>query len=157
MNGSGRPDVRCAVEGLCVRRCGERLTVTEKLATRQLRVGMRILMRLPPVGETWQIFGGLEPVPMHLEERAIALCDELEAGTAGPADVVGFATTRFAPPTLVTMDAEPMVHCTTTYRGAGNASTAADLVRLFEDVGGGSFTALADNGDSDSDGATVLG
>lgn len=138
-------------------RSGDRLTVTEKLATRQLKVGMRILMRLLPVGETWQIFGGLEPVPMHQEERAVALCDELEAGTAGPADVVGFAAARFAPPTLVTTDGEPMVHCTATYRVADNASTAADLARLFEDVGGGSFTALADNGGSDGNGATVLG
>lgn len=96
-------------------RTGDRIEVSEKTASTALRSGDRFVSRIVPVDHApqtcWQIFGGIEPLPLWQYEPAIALLDALDAGEADASDLVEFLTARFAPPTLTTTDGEPMVSC----------------------------------------------
>src|SRR5205807_2544243 len=83
--------------GLTVRdvRTGDVHEVTERSASRQLASGDLICARIVPVDEdTRQIFGGIEPVPLHQRDELIALLDE----KPNPTDLVALLTRRFAPP-----------------------------------------------------------
>jgi tetratricopeptide (TPR) repeat protein len=44
-------------------RSGDRVEVSERLATQTLRKGMIIVTRVLPCGEQWQVFGGIEGIP----------------------------------------------------------------------------------------------
>jgi hypothetical protein len=129
-------------------RTGDRLAVDEKTASKQIKKGARLLMRLAPVGVDGarQVFGGAEPVAMHQEQAAIALCDALDADDAGPVELVTFATARFAPPTLQTTDGAPLAWCTATYDIIDSDAAATFLASRFEDAGDGHFTATDGDG-----------
>jgi hypothetical protein len=134
-------------------RTGELHDITERTASRVLRKGQRLLMRVVPVGRTWQIFGGAEPLPMSMDQGALELCDALADGTAGPAELVSFATSRFAPPELRTTDGQPMVFCTAHYRVDDRATVTAELDRRFDAAGDDRWS----RSDGDGKHPTVLG
>ena len=88
-------------------RTGDVREVRERAASGVLRPGDLICARVVPVGERFEIFGGLEPVALHARDALIDMLDsEPEA-----ADLVAFLTARFAPPTLVNTEGEPTVFC----------------------------------------------
>ena len=86
-------------------RTGERIWVSERLATQTLRPGMLIATRLLPCGEQWQMFGGVESVSLMQRDALIELFDD----APDPVDVVAALSARYAPPTLVTTTGEPLV------------------------------------------------
>ena len=96
-------------QGLIVRdvRTGDIHQVRERTASRHLKAGMLICGRVVPAGDTMQIFGGMEPVALH--QRA-ALIDLLDS-EPDPVELVDFLSRRFAPPTLVNTEREPIVMC----------------------------------------------
>ncbi|TQC49050.1 hypothetical protein EEB14_11720 [Rhodococcus sp. WS4] len=83
-------------EGLTLRdlRTGDRREIRERAASRQLRVGNLICARVVPAGDTWQIFGGIEPISPG--QRA-PLLEALNDETTDPADLVAILSERFAP------------------------------------------------------------
>lgn len=83
-------------EGLTLRdlRTGDLHAIRERTASRQLHVGNPICARVVPAGDTWQIFGGIEPIaPAH---RA-PLLEMLDDETTDPADLVVILSERFVP------------------------------------------------------------
>ncbi len=93
--------------GLTVRdlRTGEVLEIRERTASRTLRTGQLVCARVVPAGETWQIFGGIEPVALHDRDALLSLLDV----EPDPELLMAFLSRRFAPPTLVTGDGDPLV------------------------------------------------
>ncbi|MDT2008272.1 SEC-C domain-containing protein [Rhodococcus opacus] len=83
-------------EGLTLRdlRTGDRREIRERAASRQLGVGNLICARVVPAGDTWQIFGGIEPISP--DQRA-PLVEALNDDTTDPADLVEILSERFAP------------------------------------------------------------
>lgn len=113
-------------EGLTLRdvRTGDRNDVTERLASRQLKVGEFICARVVPTGSTMQIFGGIEPIALGQREALLELLDDDDLD---PADLVDFLSARHAPPSIVTSDGEPLVVCEATFA----IDDAATLRRSF--------------------------
>ncbi|HET8590850.1 MAG TPA: SEC-C metal-binding domain-containing protein [Nakamurella sp.] len=134
-------------------RTGERRDVAERTASRSVRRGHRLLMRVVPVGDSWQIFGGGEPLPMSMEQAALELCDALAEEDAGPEELVDFATARFAPPEMRTIDGEPMVVCTAHYRVDDLPAVTAELDQRFDRDGEDRWS----RSDGDSKRPAVLG
>ncbi|MBJ8341047.1 SEC-C domain-containing protein [Antrihabitans sp. YC3-6] len=97
-------------EGFTLRdvRTGDRNDVTERVASKQLKVGEFICARVVPAGSVKQIFGGIEPIALSQRE---ALLELLDSDDLDPADLVDFLSARYAPPSLVTSDGETMVAC----------------------------------------------
>jgi len=58
-----------------------------------------------PVGETMQVFGGIEPVALADRDELLSLLDD----GCEPEELVAFLTRRFAPPTLVNTDGDPLI------------------------------------------------
>ncbi|MFC9834621.1 SEC-C domain-containing protein [Rhodococcus sp. NPDC127530] len=83
-------------EGLTLRdlRTGDRHEIREGSASRQLHVGNLICARVVPAGDTWQIFGGIEPIAPA--QRA-PLLEMLDDETTDPADLVEILSERFVP------------------------------------------------------------
>jgi hypothetical protein len=67
-----RPGEGCTVRDI---RTGDVHQVRERTGSRQLKPGALICARVVPVGETEQIFGGIEPVALHKRDELIALLD----------------------------------------------------------------------------------
>ena len=59
-------------------RTGDVHQVRDRAASRQLKPGMIICARIVPAGETMQVFGGIEPVPLGDLDVLIELLDEDE-------------------------------------------------------------------------------
>ncbi|KQU58137.1 hypothetical protein ASG84_15920 [Rhodococcus sp. Leaf278] len=97
-------------EGLSLKdiRTGDRHDVTERSASRQLSAGQFICSRVVPVGEKFQILGGIEPVDAAQRTELIAI---LDADPVDPEDLVSFLSARLAPRRIETADGEPMVLC----------------------------------------------
>ncbi|MDV6278635.1 SEC-C metal-binding domain-containing protein [Rhodococcus erythropolis] len=117
-------------EGLTLRdvRTGDRLEVTERTASRQLRVGDFFCARVVPVGTSMQIFGGIEPIEPGQRGRLIEL---LDSESTDPEELVEFLSARFAPPQLVTTDGHPMVACRAVFEVADTAGIWRGLSRRF--------------------------
>ncbi|WP_043826876.1 YecA family protein [Rhodococcus opacus] len=83
-------------EGLTLRdlRTGDRRDIREVTASRMLHVGNMICARVVPAGDTWQIFGGIEPIS---QDRRPSLLAALDDETTDPADLVEILSERFAP------------------------------------------------------------
>ena len=88
-------------------RSGERVEVTERLASQTLRRGMIVVTRVLPCGGQWQMFGGVEQIPLQQRDALIDLLDS----DPEPIDVIAELTRGQAPPTLVTTTGEPLVVC----------------------------------------------
>lgn len=99
-------------EGVTVRdlRTGERTDVQERLGSRQLKPGILVSSRILQIGDTWQFYGGLEPVGMNQREVLLALFDEDEPD---PMAIVEALSTRLAPTQLQNTEGDPLVLCRT--------------------------------------------
>lgn len=107
-------------------RTGDVHEVRERMASAKLEPGQLICARVVPAGETYQIFGGLEPVALQHRDSLIELLDS----EPDPVELVAFLSRRFAPPTLVNTEGDPLMICEATVRvGASTAIKAA-----FDDV-----------------------
>ncbi|MCV7316152.1 SEC-C domain-containing protein [Mycolicibacillus parakoreensis] len=92
-------------------RTGDVYEVSERTASRQLRTGELLCARVLPVGDdTWQFFGGIEPLALHERGPLIELLDD----DPDPVTVVAALSRRFAPASLVTTAGEPMMLCEAT-------------------------------------------
>ncbi|MEN0136966.1 MAG: SEC-C domain-containing protein [Rhodococcus sp. (in: high G+C Gram-positive bacteria)] len=82
--------------GLTLRdlRTGDRRDIREVAASAALHVGNLICARVVPAGDTWQIFGGIEPIPQAQRPSLLAALDD---ETTDPADLVEILSERFAP------------------------------------------------------------
>ena len=104
-------EVTGAVPGraLAVRdvRTGDEYDVRERTASRTLREGDLICARVVPTGDGFQIWGGLEPVALHYRNALIELLDS----EPDAEELVEFLTLRFAPPTLINTEDEPLTMC----------------------------------------------
>ncbi|NLG46722.1 MULTISPECIES: lipopolysaccharide assembly protein LapB [Mycobacteriales] len=110
-------------------RTGDRIDVTERAATRQVRAGEFYCARVVPVGEgVWNIFGGAEPVSLPQREPLLDLLDDDEAT---PEQLVAFLSARFGPPQFVTASGEPMVFCSSAWTVAPSSTLRRKLSRRF--------------------------
>jgi hypothetical protein len=115
-------------QGFTVRdiRTGDVREVRERTAV--LVPGQLICTRVLPVGDEFQFFGGLEPVALHERNSLIELLDS----EPDPVDLVEFLTRRFAPPTLVNTEGDPLVMCEATVRVQDSARIVAELDGAFD-------------------------
>ena len=86
-------------------RTGDVVVVRETTASRSVRVGDLLCLRVVPAGETHQIIGGAEPVRLADLDALLELLDE----RPDPAVLVALLSRRFAPPTLQNTEGEPLV------------------------------------------------
>jgi hypothetical protein len=115
-------------QGVTVRdvRTGDRIDVQERLASRQLTPGMLVSSRVLPVGDTWQFWGGLEPVSMHQRDDVLAL---LDADEADPIAIVQVLSARLHPTQLQNTEGEPLVLC----RAVVRPSDMRGLAKALDD------------------------
>jgi len=125
-------------------RTGDVNEIRERTASQQVKRGEFYCARVVPVGETMQIFGGLEPVSLGERDQLIALLDD----DPDPMELVAFLSRRFAPPVLRNTEQESLVMCHATLRVTDPATLAsaldaaynrdvdapADTLRWFEHV-----------------------
>jgi tetratricopeptide (TPR) repeat protein len=99
-------------QGLSVRdvRTGDRHEVRERAGSGVVKPGQLICARAVPAGDTMQFFGGMEPVALHERDTLIALLDS----EPDPVELVAHLSRRFAPPTLVNTDGDPLAICEAT-------------------------------------------
>ncbi|UQX13024.1 SEC-C domain-containing protein [Candidatus Mycobacterium methanotrophicum] len=115
-------------QGVTVRdvRTGDTHEVCERAASRQLRPGQLICARAVPTGDSMAFFGGIEPVALHERDPLIELLDD----EPDPVTLVAQLTRRFAPPTLVNTEGDPLAICEASVRvgDAGGIRAALDEV-----------------------------
>lgn len=119
-------------------RTGDRLTIRERAGSRQLQTGMLLCARLVPTGDTFQCFGGLEPVELWQRDGLLELLDS----DPDPAELVRYLSARFAPPTLQNTEGEPLMFCETILRSPDPAALAAALDAVYESTDSGDDSAL---------------
>ena len=110
-------------------RTGDVHEVRERAGSRQVKVGELYCARVVPAGDTWQIFGGPEPVSLIERDDLIALLDDDEPD---PVELVATLSRRFAPPVLTNTEGEPLVMCTATLRVADPAALTAALDDAYD-------------------------
>ena len=117
-------------QGFTVRdvRTGDRHSVRERTASGLLKAGQLICARVVPAGDSMQIFGGLEPVALHERDALIALLDT----EPGPVDLVAWLSGRFAPPTLVNTEGDPLALCQASVRVGDLTAIPAALDDTYE-------------------------
>jgi tetratricopeptide (TPR) repeat protein len=115
-------------QGLTLRdvRTGDVREVRERAASSQVKVGELYCARVLPAGDTMQIFGGLEPVPLGERDDLIALLDD----EPDPVDLVAALSRRFAPPVLQNTEGEPLMTCDATLR----VDDPTTLTRLLDET-----------------------
>jgi hypothetical protein len=113
-------------------RTGDKHVVRERTASSLLKPGQLICARAVPAGDTVQFFGGLEPVALHERDALIALLD----AEPDPVELVAQLSRRFAPPTLVNTDGDPMAICEATVRIADPDGIAAALDDTYDRLEG---------------------
>lgn len=121
-------------QGVTVRdvRTGDTHEVRERAASRQLKPGQLVCARVVPAGDTKQFFGGLEPVALHERDPLIDLLDaEPDAVT-----LVAQLSRRFAPPTLVNTEGDPLAICEATVHVGDPAGIEAALDDTYDRVDG---------------------
>jgi len=109
-------------------RTGERIEVRERTASRTLQPGMLICARLVASGDTYQCFGGLEPVPLHQRDRLLELLDS----EPDPDQLVVCLSARFAPTVLQNTEGEPLVLCSATLSGGDTDALTAALDTTYD-------------------------
>lgn len=116
--------------GVTVRdiRTGDIREVTERTASRALQPGQLICARVLPTGDDWQFFGGIDPIALHERGPLIELLD----AEPDPVELVAFLSRRFAPPTLVNTEGDPMTVCEAHIRVSDPAALAAELDECYE-------------------------
>ena len=96
-------------EGFTARdlRTGDTYEVRDRAASRSLKPGDLICARIVPTGDIMQVFGGIEPVALRDRDALMVMLDE------GPDadELVAFLSRRFAPPSLVNTEGDPLVIC----------------------------------------------
>ena len=111
-------------------RTGDRHEVSERLATRQLKVGDLLLVRLVPDGRDTVIFGGIEVVDLARRDSLVALLDS----DPDPVTLVEFIAAMHAPPTMLNADGGELVICEARLRLPDPEAVAAWLdTRLVRD------------------------
>ena len=93
-------------------RTGDVYDVHERTASRELRPGQLICTRVAPAPETYEFFGGIEPVALHERDQLINVLDS----DPDPVDLVEFLSRRFAPPTMVNTEGDLLTLCEATVR-----------------------------------------
>jgi len=88
-------------------RTGDTHEVHERAASRQLQPGQLICARVVPAGDIMVFFGGIEPVALHERDALIDLLDD----EPDPVTLVAQLSRRFAPPTLVNTEGDPLAIC----------------------------------------------
>jgi len=128
-------------EGMTMRdvRTGDVHEVCERSASTMVRVGEFYCGRVVPVGDTMQIFGGMEPLSLVERDQLVAMLDD----EPDPLDLVAVLSRRFAPPVLNNTEGEPMLLCDATLRVTDPEALAAELDETYERV------------EDDADGARV--
>src|SRR5574337_908214 len=111
-------------------RTGDTYEVAERTASRALQPGQLICARVVPAGDTMQFFGGIEPVALHERDRLIKLLD----AEPDPVTLVAHLSSRFAPPTLVNTEGDPMAVCSASVRVSDPAAVAAALDDSYDRV-----------------------
>jgi hypothetical protein len=116
--------------GVTVRdvRTGDVHEVTERTASRTLQPGQLICARVVPAGDVMEFFGGIEPVALHQRDQLIELLDD----EPDPVTLVAYLSRRFAPPTLVNTEGEPMAVCEARVQVSDPAAIAAELDATYE-------------------------
>ena len=92
-------------------RTGDRHDLADKALSRSVRKGDLACTRLLPVGDTVEIFGGVEPVPLHLLDWSLQALDGQTGEDADPHRMMEMLSARFRPPTLNTGEGDPLVLC----------------------------------------------
>jgi tetratricopeptide (TPR) repeat protein len=108
-------------------RTGDELHVRERLGSRQLKAGMLICARLVPAGETFQGFGGYEPIELSQRDRLLSLLDAEPTA----ADLVATLSARFAPPQLQNTESEPLVLCEAVLHSPDPAALSQSLDEAY--------------------------
>lgn len=121
-------------QGVTVRdvRTGDRHEVRERTGSGQLKPGQLICARVLPAGDTMQFFGGIEPVALHVRDTLIALLD----AEPDPVELVAFLSGRFAPPTLVNTEGDPLAICQATVRVGDPDGIESALDGAYDRLGG---------------------
>jgi hypothetical protein len=116
-------------ESITVRdvRTGDVHEVRERTASRTLRHGNLFCARIVPAGDTMQIFGGLEPIKLHQRDELVELLDT----EPDPSELVAFLTRRFAPPSVVNVEGEPLLMCEATFQVPDPAGLAEKLDAFY--------------------------
>lgn len=109
-------------------RTGDVHEVRERIASGQLKPGQLICTRVVPAGQTHQFFGGVEPVALRDRDPLIDLLDS----EPDPVDLVEFLSRRFAPPTLVNTEGDPLTMCQATVRVGDPTEMEARLDDAFD-------------------------
>lgn len=92
-------------------RTGDRHDLADQALSRSVRKGDLACTRLLPVGDTVEIFGGVEPVPLHLLDWSLQVLDGQTGEDADPRRMMAMLSARFRPPTLTTGEGDPLVLC----------------------------------------------
>ena len=111
-------------------RTGDTYEVREPIGSGHLRPGELICAHVLPAGNTYQFFGGIDPVALHQRGPLIALLDS----EPDPVDLVEFLTRRFAPPTLVNTEGDALSMCEATLRVGDPGRIEAMLDESFDRV-----------------------
>ncbi|MGH3642862.1 MAG: hypothetical protein ACRDUX_28015, partial [Mycobacterium sp.] len=121
-------------QGMTVRdvRTGDRHEVRERTGSGLLKSGQLICARVVPAGDTMQVFGGIEPVALHERDALVALLD----AEPDPVELVAYLSRRFAPPTLVNTEGDPLAICESTVRVSSPAAIAAALDDTYDRLDG---------------------
>ena len=122
-----------AGHGVTVRdvRTGDRFDVQERLASRQLQPGMLIASRVLPVGDTWQFFGGVEPVGLHQRDEVLAV---LDADEPDPIAIVAVLSAGRGPILLQNTEGDPLVLCRAVVVPSNMRSLARALDQRYDRV-----------------------
>ena len=89
---------------------------------------MMICARIVPAGETMQVFGGIEPVPLGDLDVLIEL---LDADEPDPEELVAFCSRRFAPPLLTNTEGDSLVLCDLVLSVSDPDMLSSDLDRTY--------------------------
>jgi hypothetical protein len=121
-------------QGMTLRdtRTGDRHEVRERTGSGLLKSGQLICARVVPAGDTMQVFGGIEPVALHERDALIALLD----AEPDPVELVAYLSRRFAPPTLVNTEGDPLAICEATVRVSNPAAIATALDDSYDRLDG---------------------
>lgn len=114
--------------GMTVRdlRTGDTHEVHERAASSVLQAGQLICARVVPAGDTMMFFGGIEPVALHQRDELIDLLD----GEPDAVTLVAQLTRRFAPPTLVNTEGDPLTMC----EASVQVGTAPGIIGALDEI-----------------------